>query len=49
MRFRDREVIEYFDNHRHFIPKYFGLYIANSLTAANGWNGLIKDLHLCLG
>jgi len=49
MRFRDREVIEFFDNHRHFIPKYFGLYIANSATAANGWNGIIKDLHLCLG
>jgi hypothetical protein len=49
MRFRDREVIEFFDDHQHFIPKYFGLYTGNGPNSAMGWNGSIKDLHLCLG
>jgi len=39
------DVIEF----RRFSVEYFGLYIANSANAANGWNGIIKDLHLCLG
>ena len=36
-------------NVNHFIPKYFGLTLGNSLHNYNGWNGDLKDWHLCLG
>lgn len=49
IRFRDREVIEYQTENNHFIPKYFGLYLGNVEGSTSGWNGDMKDWHLCLG
>jgi len=34
---------------KHFLPKYFGAYLSNSDIATNGWNGYMKDWHVCLG
>jgi hypothetical protein len=31
------------------IPKYFGLYLGNGKFSQSGWNGYMKDWHLCLG
>lgn len=48
MRFRDREVIEYFEDTQHIIPKYFGLYTGYAPNE-NCYNGDMKDVHLCHG
>lgn len=49
VRFRDREVTLTQEANRHFMPKYFGLYLANSDIATNGWNGQMKCWNLCMG
>lgn len=49
MRFADRETIEYQTKNLHFIPKYVGFYLGNKQGYTNGFEGDLKDWHLCLG